>query len=113
MPVEDVDAVLGFFVKEEHLLLVVEIGADEGIAALDVVLEIGENALAFLDPVELTDLIGLAFDDFEEEGELGHFDGLRVDIDAVNVVDENAFALGGGELPCTVAGPVKFWVFAT
>ena len=43
--------------------------------------------------------LGFVFEDFEQERELGDFDGLGVDIDAEEVVEENAFAFGGGELP--------------
>ena len=48
------------------------------------------------------ELAGFAFENFEEERELGDLDGLRIDVHAVEVGDEDAFALGGGELP--VAG---------
>jgi hypothetical protein len=56
----------------------VEIGADEGVAALDVVAEVGEDAL--VDELALDALGGLAFEDFEEEGELGDFHGLAIDV---------------------------------
>ena len=40
---------------------------------------------------------GFAFEAFEEERELGDFDGLVVDVDAVDVVEEDAFAFVDGE----------------
>ena len=40
---------------------------------------------------------------FERERELGDFDGLGVDVDAVDVVEEDALALGGGETPVAAA----------
>lgn len=93
------------------MLVFVEVGADEGVTALDVVTEVGEDALALADEVALELLLGLAFEDFEEEGELGHLDGLAVDIDAVDVIEEDAFALGGGELPLASPGLVDFGAF--
>jgi len=61
LPVEDVDAVLCFLVEEGHLIVLVEVGADERVAALDIAAEVGEDALAFLQPVSLDDLCRLAF----------------------------------------------------
>ena len=59
---------------------------------------------AFVEGAEngLKGLLGFAFEDFEEEGELGSFDGLGIDINAVNVGDEDAFAFADGE--AVVAG---------
>lgn len=45
-PVKDVDPVAVFVVQEVHLLILVEVRANEGIAAFDVVAEIGEGSLA-------------------------------------------------------------------
>ena len=46
-----------------------------------------------------TALPGFAFQDLEQQGELGDLDGLRVNVHAEDVVQENPFALGDGELP--------------
>ena len=46
--------------------------------------------------------VALAFEHLEEEGELGHLDGLGIDIHAVDVLQQNALALGGGEPPDTL-----------
>jgi hypothetical protein len=83
--------------EEFHLGLVVEIGADEGVAAFDVVAEIGEGAFGKGAEEELERLLGFAFENFEEEREFGGFDGLGVDIDAVDVGEEDAFAFADGE----------------
>ena len=44
-------------------------------------------------------LLVFAFQHLEQQRELGHFDGLRVDVHAVDVVEQDALALGGGQLP--------------
>jgi hypothetical protein len=47
---------------------------------------------------------GFSFEDFEEEGEFGGFDGVLVDVDAVDVVEEDSFSFGGGEAVGDVGG---------
>jgi hypothetical protein len=91
-PVEGVDFEFFLVVEEGQLLAVEEVGADEGVAAFDVGAEIGEGAF-FGEEGE----VFLAFEDLEEQGEFGDLDGLRVDIDAEEVVEEDAFALAGCE----------------
>ncbi len=44
-------------------------------------------------------LAGLPFQHFEQQGELGDLHRLGVDVHAVDVVQEDALALGGGEPP--------------
>ena len=44
-------------------------------------------------------LAGLPFQHLEQQGELCHLSGLAVDIHAVDVVEQNALAFGGGEVP--------------
>jgi hypothetical protein len=81
------------------LLSVVEVRADEGVAAFDVGTEVGEGAV-FVEDLKLMfdgGAVGV-FEDFEAEGEFRYFDGLGVDIDAVNVVEQDALALGDGEV---------------
>ena len=46
VPVEDVDALTLLVIKEAQLLVLVEIWADEGVAAFDVVAKIGKGAFA-------------------------------------------------------------------
>ena len=101
-PVEDVDAVAFFVIEQGHLLLLVEVGADEGVAAFDVVAQVGQGAFVEQAQDGLQALLGFAFEDFEEQGEFGGLDGLVVDVHAEDVVQEDAFALGDGEFP--VAG---------
>src|SRR4051812_11100108 len=57
------------------------VGGNEGVAALDVAGQVGQGAL--VDQAKLRgDGVGvLAFQDFEQQGELGDFDGLGVEID--------------------------------
>ena len=62
VPVEGVDAVAFFFVDQAELLAFVEIGADERVAALDVVGEVREGALVE-EPKALSQRLGvLAFE---------------------------------------------------
>ncbi len=101
-PVEGVEFEAGFVVERGEIRLGVKIGADEAIAALDVVAEVGEDAVEIELPA--AEFAGFAFEDFEEQRKLGDLDGLGVDIHAVEVGDEDAFALGGGELPVAGGG---------
>ena len=91
--------VLGFFVEKEHLFVVIEVRANERIAAFDVVYKVRKDALALADPVALFDLVGFAFDDLEQQGKLGNLYGLRVDVNAEDVVEQDSLALVGGQLP--------------
>src|ERR1039458_8668541 len=68
LPVEDVDAIAVLFIEQEHLLVLVEIRSDQGIATLDVVAKVREGAL-----VEEPQL-GFAFQHFEQQGKLCDFD---------------------------------------
>ncbi len=47
-PIKHIDAVARFVIEFWQVGLVVEVGADQGISALDVVAEVGQDALAFL-----------------------------------------------------------------
>ena len=54
----------------------------------------------------------LAFQDLEQQRELGDLDGLRVDVHAVDVVEQDALSLGGGQPPVAAAALVEtgcFW----
>jgi len=64
-----------------------------------------------VDEFELDALGGFAFEDFEEERELGDFHGLAVDVHAEDVGDEDALALGGGQRPAAAAGGNEYRVF--
>ena len=56
-------------------------------------------------------LFGLAFEHFQQQRKLGDFDGLRVDVDAVNVLQQNPFPLGGCEFPLAARPLIKRWDF--
>ena len=101
-PVEEVDAVLFFLIDHGHLLLLVEVGANEGVAAFDVVAQVGQGAFVEEAQDGLQALLGFAFEDFEQQGKFRRLDGLGVDVHAEDVVQEDAFAFGDGEFP--VAG---------
>jgi len=68
-PVEGVDTEAFLFVEEGGLLVVVEVGGDEGVATLDVGGEVWGGAL--MEELELggEGLAGLGFEDLEEERE--------------------------------------------
>ena len=84
------------------MLLLVEVRADEGIAAFDVVAEVRQSAFVEKTEDGLEALLGFAFQDFEEQRQLGRLDGLAVNVHAEDVIQEDAFAFGDSELP--VAG---------
>lgn len=105
LPVEGVDADDLFFVGQKLAGKVVP--ADEGVAAADVVAEVGQ------DTVETKgELTSFALEQFEQEGELGDLDRLGVDIDAVDAGGEDALLFFGGEAVFAAFGGDDGWVFA-
>ena len=70
----------------------VEIRADEGVAAFDVAVQIGQHAGVQKFLFAGNRLLGFAFKHFEKQRKLGDLHGLRVNIHAVNIVEQNSFA---------------------
>ena len=66
IPVERVDPVALFLVDQVELLPFVEVGADERVAALDVVSEIGQGALVEHPEGLAERLFALPFEDLEQ-----------------------------------------------
>lgn len=81
------------------MLVVIEVGADQGVAALDVVSQVGECPLPPELHLALQAVLVLVLQDLEQEAELGHLDRLAVDIDAVDVVEQDPLLLPGGQIP--------------
>ena len=73
-----------------------KIGTDERVAAFDVVAEVGQGA--FVEQFELSyqRLLGLAFQHLQQERQFGDLYGLRVNVHAVNIIQQDALAFGGG-----------------
>lgn len=105
LPVEGVDADDLLFVGQKLAGKVVP--ADEGVAAADVVAEVGQDAVE-----TKGELTGFALEQFEQEGELGDLDRLGVDIDAVDAGGEDALLFFGGEAIFAAFGGDDGWVFA-
>ena len=105
LPVEGVDAVDLFFVRE-HLTFEI-VPADQRVAAADVVAQVGQDA--FETKGELT---GFAFEQFEQERELGDLDRLGVDVDPEDAGGEDLFFGFGGEAIFSAFGGDQGWVFA-
>ena len=80
-----------------------DVCADQAIAAKDIFTEVREGAFAKEALFEAEGLAGFAFQAFEEEVELCDFDGSVIEIDAVDVVEEDAFAFGDGGGPSSAA----------
>ena len=99
IPIENVDTVALFVVEEAHLLVFVKVRADEGVAAFDVVAEVGEGARAEELEVLADGFFGFTFENFQQKAQLGDFDGLAVDVHAVDVVEQNALFLLRGQEP--------------
>src|SRR5436309_1686025 len=99
LPVEDVDAVAFFVLEQRALVVFVEFGADEGVAALDVAGEVGQGT--FVEELELVfeALLRFAFENLEEQRELGDLDSLEVDVHAEDVVEKDAAFFAGGQPP--------------
>lgn len=64
LPVEDVDAVAFLVVEQAALPPVVEVRADERVAALDVVGEVGQGTLVVQEQLVLERLLRFAFEHF-------------------------------------------------
>ena len=101
-----------FFIAQRHLLLLVIIRADERVAALDVLAQVGQSAFLEHAQDRLEALLRFAFQHFEQEGNLGRLHRLRVKVHAVDVVQQDAFAFGDGEPPAAGSlhehGPAAF-----
>src|SRR4030065_915207 len=80
-------------------------GADEGIAALDVVPQVGQGAFVEEEELGGQRLSRLSLQDLEEERELGALHGLGVDVHAVDVVEQDLLPPGGREPPLST-GPL-------
>ena len=65
MPIEGVDFESLVFVEEVHLLAVVEVGADEGVATLNIGREVGQGAFVEESELVVERMGGFAFEDFE------------------------------------------------
>ncbi|MCH8148927.1 MAG: hypothetical protein IH987_13270, partial [Planctomycetes bacterium] len=65
---------------------------------------IGQHTLVEKRQLAFNGLLVFPFQHFQQQGELGDFHRLRVDVHAVDIVQQNAFALVGGEAPLVVAG---------
>src|SRR5450830_456754 len=98
LPVEGIDAVARVVVDKQALgLVTVEVGTDEGVAALDVGFQLGEQALAAAPGEQLGSLGGLALQQPQGQGQFGDLDRLVVDVHAVDVVGQDAALLIDGE----------------
>ena len=89
MPVKRVDALRGLGVQVE--LAVIKIRADERVAALNVAVQIGQHALMEQLHLAVQRLAGFAFQHFEQQREFGHFHRLRVDVHAIDMIEQDAF----------------------
>ena len=100
LPVEGVDAVLLLVVEAGSSAAPgVKIRADQRVAALDVLPQVGQGALLEQAELRAERLLALALQHLEQQRELGHLHRLRVDVHAVDVVEQDALALGGGQPP--------------
>lgn len=57
VPIEGIDPQSFILVRKAQLLIVIEVGADEGVAALDVAAQVGQGAGADLDGVFVDDVL--------------------------------------------------------
>ncbi len=77
----------------------IEIRTNEGVAALDVMGQVGQGTLTEHAELFADRLFAFTLQHLEQQGELGDLDGLGVDIHPVDMVEQDALALGGGQLP--------------
>ena len=74
--------------------------------------EIGQGAFAEEALTKAEGFAGFAFEAFEQEIQLGDFDGGGVEVHAVDVVQQDAFSLGDGEGPSAAKAGTEDWFFA-
>ena len=82
--------------------------ADQRVAALNVAGQVGQGALVGAEQVPGQRVLRFAFEHLQKERELSDFDRLRVDVHAVDVVEEDALVLGGAEAPEAAGALVDF-----
>ncbi len=99
LPVKDVDTIPFLLIHQTQILLIVEVRADEGVAAFDVVTQIGQGAFVEHGHLAAQRILRFIFQHLEQQGELGHFHRLLVNIHAVDVIEQDAFFLRRGQPP--------------
>jgi hypothetical protein len=97
LPVEGVDP--GALGVVNCQVAVEEVRADQRVAALDVLAEVGEGPLVEDFKLSREDALVFALEDLEQQRELRDLDGLGVDVNAVDVVQKDALALRRGQAP--------------
>ena len=105
-PIERIDPVALLVVQQAQLLPIVKFRPDERVAALDVARQVGQGALLEQAELAAQGLLALAFQHLQQQRQLGHFHGLRVDVHAVDVRRQDALPLGRGQPPLAARGLV-------
>lgn len=105
MPVEGVDLQEFLTIEASGSGGFVKVGADEGVPTFDVIAKVGEGPLLEQTVEAVERLLGLALEHLEEQGEFGHLHGLRIDVHAIDVGEEDPLPLGGGQAPLALTLP--------
>ncbi len=101
-PVEDVDAVVVVVREHVGLRACVKVRRHQGVAGLDVLAQLRQDALAQQRELRAERLRGLALEQAQQQRQLGHLHGLRVDVDAEEVRAQDPLLLVERQAP--VAG---------
>ncbi len=105
-PIEHVHPVARFVVQQAQLLSIGKLRPDERVAALDVARQVGQGALLEQAKLAAQRLLVLPFQHLQQQRQLGHLHGLRVDVHAVDVRRQDALPLGRGQPPLAARGLV-------
>ena len=96
-PIERSDQAIDYIVQ-------LDIGVNQGVAALYVVAQIWQCPLSGGPPFKrLNFFAALVFQNLQEQRQLCDLYSLLVDVHAIDVVQKYPLSLGKGELPCPVA----------
>ena len=71
----------------------VEIRADEGVAAFNIMVKVRQHAGVQYFQLAGNGLLAFAFKHFQQQRKLCDLHGLRVNVDAVNIIEKDAFSL--------------------
>ena len=99
LPVEGIDPPALLVIGKPALAAFVVVGPDQRIAALDVAPQVGQRTLVVQPQLVGQRLRRFALQNLQQQRELRHFDRLRVDVHAVDVIEQNPFLLGGRQSP--------------
>ena len=93
-PIEWLDPQQVFVIPFPQIFAAEKVAADEGIAPFDVAAQIGQDRFVHIGQAGGFVLV---FQHLQKQRELADFDGVLIEVDAVDIVEQDAALFGGGQ----------------